>query len=91
MEASEVQFGESGWVLAPIEPQDLVRVDSDEAAIPKINKAEEAVTREYTIHLRKLLHGISFKKRAPRAVKEVKAFAKKMMGTEVRAPVLCSP
>ena len=51
----------------------------------KINHAEEVVTREYTIHLRKLLNGISFKKRAPRAVKEVKAFAKKMMGTEVRA------
>lgn len=50
----------------------------------KINHAEEVVTRDYTIHLKKLLHGISFKKRAPRAVKEVKAFAKKMMGTEVR-------
>merc|ERR1711988_728657 len=46
------------------------------------NHAEEVVTRDYTIHLKKLLHGISFKKRAPRAVKEVKAFAKKMMGTE---------
>jgi len=47
-----------------------------------IKAAEEVVTREYTIHLRKLLHGVGFKKRAPRAVKEVKAFAKKMMGTE---------
>merc|ERR1712182_99327 len=34
------------------------------------------------IHLRKLLHGVGFKKRAPRAVKEVKEFAKKMMGTD---------
>ena len=50
----------------------------------KINRAQEVVTREYTIHLRKKLHGVGFKKRAPRAVKEVKAFAKKMMGTEVR-------
>lgn len=48
----------------------------------KINRAQEVVTREYTIHLRKKLHGVGFKKRAPRAVKEVKAFAKKMMGTE---------
>merc|ERR1711934_505053 len=48
----------------------------------KINHTEEIVTREYTVHLRKLLHGVSFKKRAPRAVKEVKAFAKKMMGTD---------
>merc|ERR1719284_1499234 len=48
----------------------------------KINRAQEVVSREYTIHLRKLLHGVGFKKRAPRAVKEVKAFAKKMMGTD---------
>ena len=50
----------------------------------KISHAQDVVTREYSIHLRKLLHGVGFKKRAPRAVKEVKAFAKKMMGTEVR-------
>merc|ERR1711966_330536 len=48
----------------------------------KIQAAQDVVTREYTIHLKKLLHGIGFKKRAPRAVKEVKAFAKKMMGTD---------
>ncbi|KOO23953.1 ribosomal protein l31 [Chrysochromulina tobinii] len=48
----------------------------------KATAATEVVTREYTVHLRKLLHGIGFKKRAPRAVKEIKAFAKKMMGTE---------
>jgi large subunit ribosomal protein L31e len=47
-----------------------------------IKRTEDVVTREYTIHLRKLLHQIGFKKRAPRAVKEVKAFAKKMMGTD---------
>ncbi len=42
----------------------------------------EVVTREYTIHLHKRIHGISFKKRAPRAIKEIRNFAKKMMGTE---------
>jgi len=47
-----------------------------------VKVAQDVVTREYTIHLRKLLRGVGFKKRAPRAVKEVKAFAKKMMGTE---------
>jgi Ribosomal protein L31e len=31
------------------------------------------------------LHSINFKKRAPRAIKEIKAFAKKMMKTKVRA------
>merc|ERR1712039_881443 len=41
----------------------------------------EVVTREYTINLHKRLHGIGFKYRAPRAVKEVKKFAEKQMGT----------
>jgi ribosomal protein L31E len=39
------------------------------------------VTREYTIHLHKYVHGRSFKKRAPTAVKSVLAFAQKEMGT----------
>ena len=41
----------------------------------------EVVTREYTINLHKRLHGIGFKYRAPRAVKEIKKFAEKQMGT----------
>jgi len=41
----------------------------------------DVVTREYTIHLHKRLHGVTFKKRAPRAIKEIKAFATKAMGT----------
>ena len=48
----------------------------------KASAVNDVITREYTVHLRKLLHGVGFKKRAPRAVKEVKAFAKKMMGTD---------
>ncbi|KAL6947021.1 60S ribosomal protein L31 [Hanseniaspora vineae] len=43
---------------------------------------KDAVTREYTINLHKRLHGVSFKKRAPRAVREIKSFAKLHMGTE---------
>ncbi|GAA48881.1 large subunit ribosomal protein L31e [Clonorchis sinensis] len=39
-------------------------------------------TREYTIHIHKRIHGVGFKRRAPRAIKEIKKFAKKMMGTE---------
>ena len=50
-----------------------------------VKVAQDVVTREYTIHLRKLLRGVGFKKRAPRAVKEVKEFAKKAMGTDVRS------
>ncbi|KAF2879788.1 hypothetical protein ILUMI_26380 [Ignelater luminosus] len=41
----------------------------------------EVVTREYTVNLHKRLHGISFKQRAPRAIKEVRKFAIKQMGT----------
>merc|ERR1712227_785713 len=41
----------------------------------------EVVTREYTINLHKRLHGIGFKYRAPRAIKEIKKFAEKQMGT----------
>ncbi|CCD53480.1 hypothetical protein BofuT4_P135250.1 [Botrytis cinerea T4] len=41
----------------------------------------DVVAREYTIHLHKRLHGVSFKKRAPKAIKEIKAFATLSMGT----------
>uniref|UniRef100_A0A8I3WGB8 60S ribosomal protein L31 n=1 Tax=Callithrix jacchus TaxID=9483 RepID=A0A8I3WGB8_CALJA len=41
----------------------------------------EVVTREYTINIHKRIHGVGFKKRAPRAVKEIRKFAMKEMGT----------
>ncbi|EAA62646.1 hypothetical protein AN5486.2 [Aspergillus nidulans FGSC A4] len=41
----------------------------------------DVVTREYTINLHKRTHGVSFKKRAPRAIKEIRAFATRAMGT----------
>ncbi|KAI9806419.1 MAG: 60S ribosomal protein L31 [Piccolia ochrophora] len=41
----------------------------------------DVVAREYTIHLHKRIHGVSFKKRAPRAIKEIRNFATKAMGT----------
>ncbi|MCJ1479605.1 60S ribosomal protein L31 [Lambiella insularis] len=41
----------------------------------------DVVAREYTIHLHKRVHGVSFKKRAPRAIKEIRKFAEKAMGT----------
>lgn len=49
----------------------------------KKNKSaiNEVVTREYTINLHKRLHGVGFKKRAPRAIKEIRKFAMKQMGT----------
>lgn len=36
---------------------------------------------DYTVHLHKLVHKASFKKRAPQAIKQIKAFAAKAMGT----------
>ncbi|XP_065839581.1 large ribosomal subunit protein eL31-like [Oscarella lobularis] len=42
---------------------------------------KEVVTRVHTIHLHKHVHGTQFKKRAPRAVKAIKQFATKVMGT----------
>merc|ERR1712184_145745 len=46
-------------------------------------RATTAVTREFTINLHKRLHKITaFKKRAPRAVREIKKFAQKEMGTQ---------
>lgn len=44
-------------------------------------KSSDIVTRECTIHLSKRLYGVTFKKRAPRAIKEIKLFAQKTMKT----------
>jgi large subunit ribosomal protein L31e len=41
----------------------------------------DLVTRDYTIQMSKRVHKIQFKKRAPRAVKEIKKFAQQAMGT----------
>jgi large subunit ribosomal protein L31e len=45
------------------------------------NKQLEPDTRTSIIHLHKRLHGVQFKKKAPRAVKEIKEFARKTMLT----------
>eukprot|EP00285_Hemiselmis_virescens_P006559 CAMPEP_0173379184 /NCGR_PEP_ID=MMETSP1356-20130122/2236_1 /TAXON_ID=77927 ORGANISM="Hemiselmis virescens, Strain PCC157" /NCGR_SAMPLE_ID=MMETSP1356 /ASSEMBLY_ACC=CAM_ASM_000847 /LENGTH=117 /DNA_ID=CAMNT_0014332487 /DNA_START=53 /DNA_END=406 /DNA_ORIENTATION=+ len=47
----------------------------------KKTRVSDIVTREYTINLHKRLLGKQFKKRAPRAVSEVKKFATKIMRT----------
>ena len=41
------------------------------------------VTRDYTINLHKRLHGIQFKRRAPRAIREIRKFAVGEMFTKV--------
>ena len=51
-------------------------------AAPKTKSAiNEVVTREYTIHLSRRVHGVQFKRRAPKAVKVIRQFAHKEMGT----------
>lgn len=56
--------------------------------VDKKSRVKDAVTREYTINLHKRLHKITFKKRAPKAIKEIKKFATKHMRTsDVRVDV----
>ena len=44
----------------------------------------DVVAREYTIHLHKRLHSTTFKKKAPKAIKEIKAFATQAMVRQER-------
>eukprot|EP00195_Chlamydomonas_chlamydogama_P006228 CAMPEP_0202893080 /NCGR_PEP_ID=MMETSP1392-20130828/2717_1 /ASSEMBLY_ACC=CAM_ASM_000868 /TAXON_ID=225041 /ORGANISM="Chlamydomonas chlamydogama, Strain SAG 11-48b" /LENGTH=118 /DNA_ID=CAMNT_0049577273 /DNA_START=74 /DNA_END=430 /DNA_ORIENTATION=- len=54
----------------------------------KESRSKDVVTREYTINLHKRIHKASFKKRAPKAVDQIREFAKKAMGTsDVRLDV----
>ncbi|KAH3744383.1 60S ribosomal protein L31 [Pelomyxa schiedti] len=49
----------------------------------KVAKDRNApVTREYTVNLRRQLHNIQFKRRAPKAIKILRRFAKKEMHTK---------
>ena len=48
---------------------------------PRREKSADIVTRDYTIHMSKRLYGVSFKNRAPRAIREIKQFATKAMNT----------
>lgn len=42
----------------------------------------EPVTRDYTLHMHKRLHGYNLKKRAPRAVRIIKDFVRRIMKTK---------
>merc|ERR1712151_286551 len=48
----------------------------------KGRKTQEPVTRDATIHLAKLIQKIQFKKRAPRAIREIRKFAMRAMSTK---------
>ena len=44
-----------------------------------------SASRDYTINLHKICHGIQFKKKAPRALREIRKFAQKnMLTTDIR-------
>merc|ERR1712205_221543 len=45
-------------------------------------KSQEPCSRDYTIHLHKYLQKIQFKKRAPRAITEIRKFTAKVMNTK---------
>mmetsp|Transcript_15072 Transcript_15072/g.35300 ORF Transcript_15072/g.35300 Transcript_15072/m.35300 type:complete len:125 (+) Transcript_15072:64-438(+) len=45
-------------------------------------KSKEPVTRDYTIHMAKLMWKKAFKKRAPRAIREIRKFATRAMLTK---------
>ncbi|KAI9326378.1 ribosomal protein L31e-domain-containing protein [Zopfochytrium polystomum] len=47
----------------------------------KKSTKDQAVTRECTLHLHKHVFGKSFRKRAPFAIKTIRRFAAKTMGT----------
>merc|ERR1719199_2199777 len=56
--------------------------------VDKKSRSKDVISREYTINLHKALHGVTFKKRAPKAVRAVKMFAQKEMKTsDVRVDV----
>lgn len=82
-------FGAGSDQLAALEAAALrLRCCMQMVGGKKSSRAKDTVTREYTINLHKRLHDKNFKKRAPIAVKEIRKFAKKMMGTnDVRLDV----
>ena len=63
-------------LLLDVRNIDMARGDRKAAS-----RTAEVVTRDYTINLHKRLHGITFKRKAPRAVSEIKKFAAKAMNT----------
>merc|ERR1712142_138062 len=49
---------------------------------PGKSTINEVVTRECTIHMHKRIFGIGSERRAPRAIKAIRDFAQKQMGTQ---------
>merc|ERR1712061_362824 len=60
----------------------ITRCKMAKTSTKKGHKSQEPVTRDYTIHLSKVLQKIQFKKRAPRAIREIRKFATRAMSTK---------
>eukprot|EP00927_Polykrikos_kofoidii_P063562 TRINITY_DN583_c0_g4_i1.p1 TRINITY_DN583_c0_g4~~TRINITY_DN583_c0_g4_i1.p1 ORF type:complete len:140 (-),score=15.25 TRINITY_DN583_c0_g4_i1:120-479(-) len=45
-------------------------------------KTQEPCTRDYTVHMHKYIHKVQFKRRATKAVRVVRQFSAKIMGTQ---------
>ncbi|CAH1431985.1 unnamed protein product [Lactuca virosa] len=87
---SSLHFCASVSVFSSPAPKSQVRCRYERVKMVDKTKGrkEEVVTREYTINLHKRLHGCTFKKKAPKAIKEIRKFAQKAMGTtDVRVDV----
>ncbi|KAK7040744.1 60S ribosomal protein L31B [Paramarasmius palmivorus] len=69
------------WSSSPTTSRLMAPVQKKKTGGKTRSALKDVVTREYTIHLHKRVHGRSFKKRAPWAVKSVVQFAQKAMGT----------
>ena len=54
---------------------------SKSKGVKRRSAKKDVVTREYTVHIHKYIHGVGFKRRAPRAIKAIREFAKKHMKT----------
>ena len=48
---------------------------------PRRAKSSDIVTRDYTVHMTQRVSGVTFKNKAPRAIRELKSFAQKTMNT----------
>lgn len=48
----------------------------------RVKKTLEPASQDRTLHLKKYVHGVQFKKRAPRAIRFIKKCAKETMKTE---------
>merc|ERR1711955_71629 len=62
-------------------PTACVKMAKEKREKTRKSAINEVVTRDYTVNLHKRIHGVGFKKRAPRAIKEIRKFAEKAMGT----------